>query len=182
VKNIYLKTIFLLLFSISLHAQDKAAFGLSAIYNFPLQTAGVGFRIQMPVANRLALVPQIKYMPAFNNIHEAYGGINLHYFLLNNTFSLGYKKVVNPRRPVLYLAAGVEYNRWINYVATQNDKAKKNNILPEAGMGISAGGNFIRVFAEAKYNILWKESYGELGILVYPFNNRLSRNNYCPKP
>lgn len=180
-KNTFRKTLFLLLFSMGLYAQDRTAFGLSAIYNFPLQTAGVGLRIQMPVANRFALVPQIKYMPAFNNIHEAYGGINLHYFLLNNTFSLGYKKVVNPKRPVLYLAVGVEYNRWINYTITQNDKAKKNNVLPEAGLGLSAGGNFIRVFAEAKYNIFWKESYGEIGVMLFPFNDRLSRKNNCPR-
>lgn len=181
-KNIYLKTLFLLLFSMSLYAQDKTAFGLSAIYNFPLQTVGVGFRIQMPLADRFALVPQIKYMPKFNSVHEAYGGINLHYYLLNNTFSLGRKKLVNPLRPVLYLAAGVEYNRWINYTITLNDKAKKNNVLPEAGLGLSAGTNFIRIFAEAKYNILWKESYGEIGVLFFPFNDRLASKNNCPKP
>jgi hypothetical protein len=166
----------------NLLAQDKTAFGLSAIYNFPLQTIGAGFRIQMPVANRFVLVPQIKYMPSFNNIHEAYGGINLHYFLLNNTFSLGHKQIVNPKRPVLYLAAGVQYNRWINYEKTLNLKAKKDNVLPEAGLGLSAGGNFIRIFAEGKYNILWNESYGEVGVLFFPFNDRLSRKNNCPKP
>ncbi|GAB3511330.1 hypothetical protein GCM10027442_20990 [Emticicia fontis] len=165
-----------------LYAQDKTAFGLSAIYNFPLQTVGAGFRIQMPVANRLALVPQIKYMPAFNNIHEAYGGINLHYFILNNTFSLGTRKYVNPRRPVLYLAAGVEYNKWLNYEKTLNKKAKSDNILPEAGLGLSIGGNFIRIFAEGKYNIFWKESYGEIGVLFFPFNDRLAHRNDCPKP
>jgi hypothetical protein len=182
VKNLYLKTLLLLLFGIHLHAQDKTAFGLSAIYNFPLQTVGAGFRIQMPVANRFALVPQIKYMPSFNNIHEAYGGINLHYFILNNTFSLGTRKYVNPKRPVLYLAAGVEYNRWINYEKTLNTKAKQNNVLPEAGLGLSAGGNFIRIFAEGKYNIFWNESYGEVGVLFFPFNEQLSRKNNCPKP
>ena len=172
----------MLVFSINMYAQDKTAFGLSAIYNFPLQTVGAGFRIQMPLANRFALVPQIKYMPSFNNIHEAYGGINLHYFLLNNTFSLGTRKYVNPKRPVLYLAAGVEYNRWINYEKTINTKAKRDNVLPEAGLGLSAGGNFIRIFAEAKYNIFWKESYGEAGVMFFPFNDRLLRKNNCPKP
>lgn len=181
-KKIYLKAIILLLFSTNLFAQDKTAFGLSAIYNFPLQTTGVGFRIQMPVANRFALVPQIKYMPSFNNIHEAYGGINLHYFLLNNTFSLGRKQVVNPKRPVLYLAAGVEYNRWINYTRTINTDAKQDNVLPEAGLGLSGGWNFVRIFAEGKYNILWNESYGEVGVLFFPFNDRLLRKNNCPKP
>ncbi|MFD2522773.1 hypothetical protein [Emticicia soli] len=181
-KNIYLKTAFLVLLSINLYAQDKMAIGASAIYNFPLQTIGAGLRVQMPLANRFALVPQIKYMPVFNDIHEAYGGINLHYFLLNNTFSLGYRKAVNPKRPVVYLAAGVEYNRWINYAPTVNDKAKKNNILPEAGLGASWGGNYVRIFAEAKYNILWKESYGEIGVLFFPFNDKLFRNNSCPRP
>ncbi|MBA4849790.1 hypothetical protein [Emticicia sp. BO119] len=181
-KNISLKIIILLLLGKSLHAQDKTAFGLSAIYNFPLQTVGAGFRIQMPVANRFALVPQIKYMPSFNNIHEAYGGINLHYFLINNTFSLGTRRVVNPKRPVIYLAAGVEYNRWINFKRTAQSEAKQNNVLPEAGLGLSGGWNFIRIFAEGKYNILWNESYGEVGVLFFPFNNRLQRKNNCPKP
>jgi hypothetical protein len=76
----------------------------------------------------------------------------------------------------------VEYNRWINFEKTLNAKAKQNNVLPEAGLGLSAGGNFIRIFAEGKYNIFWKESYGEVGVLFFPFNDRLSRRNNCPKP
>ena len=179
--KLYLKITFILLFSFSLHAQDRFSLGISGMYNFPLQTFGAGIRAQLPLANRLSLVPQIKYMPSFNAIHEVYSGVNFHFNLLNNTISKGYRTIVQPQRPVVYLAAGVQYNRWIDYEKTQNLKAKQNNILPEAGLGIAAGANFIRVFAEVKYNILWKESYGEIGLMVYPFNTKQPRKNNCPK-
>lgn len=68
----------------------------------------------------------------------------------------------------VYAAAGALYNRWINYSQTENTKSNKNNFIPEAGIGMSLGGEAIRGFAEVKYNILWNESYGEIGALLYP--------------
>jgi hypothetical protein len=180
IKN-YTKSIVFLLLSFQLHAQDKIAFGISGMYNFPLETIGIGLRSQIPVYERLSVVPQIKYAPSFNTIHEFYGGINVHYSLLNNTVSHGYRNRIEPIRPVLYLAAGVEYNRWINYEKTKNLKANQNNFLPETGLGISLGGHLIRAFAEIKYNIIWEESYSEFGVMIYPFNDKRNRKNNCPK-
>ncbi len=179
--KLYKTIIVILLLSLQLQAQDKIAFGLSGMYNFPLQTVGIGLRAQIPVIERLYVVPQIKYAPSFNTIHEFYGGVNMHYFLLNNTISHGYKQQTMPQRPVLYLAAGVEYNRWLNYEKTKNLKANQNNLLPEVGLGISVGGHLVRAFAEVKYNIIWEESYGEFGVMIYPFNPKRNRKNNCPK-
>jgi hypothetical protein len=175
------QVIIVLLLSLRLQAQDKISFGLSGMYNFPLETIGIGIRAQVPLLERLSLVPQVKYAPAFNTIHELYGGVNLHYALINNTVVHGYRHRVEPLRPVLYLAAGVEYNHWVNYEKTKNLKANQDNFLPETGLGLSLGGHLIRVFAEVKYNIVWEESYGEIGVMIYPFNDRVSRKNNCPK-
>lgn len=177
--KINLTAVILLLVSSALYAQDKIAFGLSGIYNFPLQTAGGGFRIQIPVSDKMFLVPQVKYMPGFNTIEEVFGGVNLHYNILSNTVSRGTKKLVVPNRPALYVAAGVQYNKWLNYEPSANSKVKASNVIPEIGLGISAGTNFIRLFVEVKYNILWQESYGEIGVLFFPFNSRIRKNN-CP--
>ena len=173
--------IIILLLSLKLHAQDHISFGLSGMYNFPLETIGIGLRSQISLTERFSIVPQIKYAPSFNTIHEFYGGINTHFFLLNNTISHGSRNRVEPSKPVLYLAAGVEYNRWINYEKTKNLKANQNNFLPEVGLGVSLGGHLVRAFAEIKYNILWEESYGEFGVMIYPFNDKRKRKNNCPK-
>jgi hypothetical protein len=173
--------IIVLLLNYSLHAQDKISFGISGMYNFPLETIGIGFRSQIPVTERLSVVPQIKYAPSFNTIHEFYGGVNVYYSLLNNTLLHGYRPKVHPQIPVLYLAVGLEYNKWINYEKTKNTKANPNNILPEVGLGLSVGGHLIRAFAEIKYNVVWEESYGEVGVMIYPFNTKPSGKNNCPK-
>jgi hypothetical protein len=170
----------LLLISSALFAQDKAAVGFSGIYNFPLHSIGGGFRIQVPVNHRVSLVPKLKYMPAFNTIHEVYGGLSLQYNIINNTIARGTKNLVVPGRPVVYVSAGVDYNKWLNYEATLNSKSKAQNLIPEAGIGVSAGLNFVRVFAEVKYNMLWQESYGEIGFLLFPFNAPSPRKNNCP--
>jgi hypothetical protein len=173
--------IVILLLSLKLHAQDRISFGISGMYNFPLETIGIGLRSQIPLNERFSIVPQIKYAPSFNTIHEFYGGVNAHFFLLNNTIAHGYRGRIEPKKPVLYLAAGVEYNRWINYEKTKNTKANQNNFLPEVGLGVSLGGHLVRAFAEIKYNVLWEESYGEFGVMIYPFNDRKNRKNNCPK-
>ena len=160
----------LLLFSILLnstitYAQDKLSFGVSGAYNFPLNSIGIGLRGQVPILPKVFVVPQLKYFPSFNTIHELYGGLNLHYAIIEgNQRPNGFKRSIDPEIPLIYVAAGVQYNRLINYVENVESKAKPNNFLPEVGLGTSVGGYPIRLFAERKYNILWNESYGEVGI------------------
>lgn len=178
-----IKVLFFVFFIITnLQAQDKPAFGASLMYNFPLSTVGFGLRGQIPLSNRLLVVPQVKYAPGFNEIHELYAGTNIHFLLLTKSRNIGYQKsIVEPQKPNLYLAAGVAYNRWINYFPSINSRAKQNNIIPEVGGGLTLGSLVTRFFVEGKYNILWNESYGEVGLLFYPAYIKINKRNSCPK-
>ena len=166
-----LKIIFLFItlhsLTASLQAQSKIGIGASIVHNIPLSSTGFGLRADIPVFSRLHVVPQVKYMPAFNPITEFYGGINLHLIFFKwNKLNV-------------YAAGGVQFNRWLNYTESLNGKAKETNFLPEAGLGAFYGGRLIGVFAEFKYNILWNESYAEVGFLFFPGN--LKRGHYiCP--
>lgn len=149
-------------------AQNEVAIGISGVYNFPLKTTGIGARAVVPVFNKFSIVPQVKYLPNYNKIHELFTGVNLHYVLVDQVVAKNPKSKKDPFNLQLYLAAGVEYNRWINYTITLNDRAKVNNILPETGIGITYGTNNFKIFSELKYNIFWKESYAEIGLLIQP--------------
>lgn len=160
--------------SLTATAQKTIAFGLSGTYNFPMETIGTGIRADIPLTQRLSLVPRIKYAPKFNRIEELEAGAHVQLDLWNATQRNGSSK------PVLYVTAGALYNRWLNYYPNINPKAGQNNILPEAGLGVLSGGNRFRVFAEAHWNIIWNESYAEAGLLFYPFNKRLKKILKCP--
>lgn len=160
----------LLLFGSSVNAQSAVSLGFSGIYNIPLETIAVGIRTNIPFNPALAISPQIRYTPAFNDIHEFSVGTNLHYYFIRSSQGRGRRYGSGSRRPSLYLIGGVHYNRWINYSVSLNDRAKKNNILPEIGIGTVFGGNVVKVFLEGKYNPLWLEPSAEAGLLVYPFN------------
>lgn len=171
----------ILLVSISTYAQDKVSFGASLMYNFPLNTMGVGIRSQIPINNRIILAPDIKYAPKFNQIHELYAGLNLHLLLITSTKNISYQRNrVEPQKPNLYITAGAEYNQWFNYINSVNSKANKHNLLPKIGLGTSFGSHITRFFAEVKYNILWDETYAEVGLLIYPGFIKLKKKNSCP--
>ncbi len=171
----------LLLISTSIYAQDKVSFGASLMYNFPLNTIGVGIRSQIPVNNRIVVVPDIKYAPKFNDIHELYAGLNIHLLLITSAKNISYQRSrIEPQKPNLYITAGAEYNRWFNYINSVNSQAQEKNILPKVGLGTSFGSHITRFFAEIKYNILWNETYAEAGLLVYPGYIKLKKKNRCP--
>jgi hypothetical protein len=169
----------LILTSVSVLAQETVSVGISGVHNFPMKSTGFGLRSNVPVTPDFSVVPQVKYTPKFNDIHEVNAGVSFHYNIIKNSFRNGSKLKTDSKKPVVYVAAGVLYNRWINYYPTTNTKIKKNNILPEAGLGLMLGGNKLRGFAEGKYNILWGESYAEAGILFYPFNKRSKKVLKC---
>ncbi len=160
--------------SLTASAQKTISFGLSCTYNFPVETVGFGLRTNIPAAPRLSLVPRLKYVPKFNSIHEVEAGANVQFDLWDHSQRDGSSK------PVMYMSAGAQYNRWLNYYPSTNLKARQNNILPEAGLGILSGGNRFKGFAEAHWNILWNESYAEAGLLFYPFNKRSKKLLKCP--
>ena len=172
---------FSLFFSVTAKAQDKIAFGLSAAYNFPLQGLGIGLRVQIPIIERFYVVPEVRYFPAFNAIHEFYGGANIQYMIFEGNYKpRGIKRVSEPHIPNLYLTAGADYNRWINYAPSLNDKAIKDNFLPNIGIGTSIGNYAFQGFAELKYNIIWKESFAEVGFLVCPRYFKSKKKSKCP--
>lgn len=172
---------FLLCFNTSLFSQDKIALGVSGMYNFPLNSVGIGLRAQIPVIPRVQLVPQFKYAPPFNTIHELFAGLNINYIVFKgNVRRNGFKKGMEVEKPTIYLTGGVEYNRWINYIETQQKNSKQNNFLPEVGIGTSVGNYSVRFFGEIKYNIRWQESYGEIGLLICPAYIKSKRKASCP--
>jgi hypothetical protein len=140
-------------------SQETWAIGASLNYNLPLETAGAGLRARIPLVRQLALVPKLRYAPAYNAIHEADAGLNLQYSLWDNSERGG---------PAIYLSAGAVYNRWLNYKPSANDKAQENNFLPEAGAGFLMGRNKFKFFAEGHWNMRWNESYVDVGVLFYP--------------
>lgn len=151
------------------HAQLIKNIGLTANYNHGVKNVGLGLRYYAPLSEKLSLVPQIRYQPAFNTIHEAYAGLMLHYSIYENS-SLG-----------IYALAGGELNYWFNYVATVNPKAKKVNALPQLGVGIQIPFNKLTVFTELKYNPIWNETFSELGIRFTPNGRRKNKQLKCPK-
>jgi hypothetical protein len=167
--------------NVTTYGQDKTSFGFSGMYNFPLKTIGIGVRANIPIFERAYVVPQFKYAPSFNKIHELYAGVNLHYVIMQgNQYINGRKRATEPTIPSIYITGGVLYNRWINYTETVSTTAKQNNILPEIGLGTSIGGYAVRAFAEVKYNVRWNESYGEVGLLFCPYYIKQKRRYSCP--
>ncbi len=152
-------------------AQEKFGVGLSGIYNFETEGIGGGLRVAFRAANRLSIVPQIQYFPAFNTVHEFFGGVNLHYDIL-------YRGNLTA-----YLIAGGSANSWSNYQESAYSKAKAFNIIPEAGVGVTMGRRQLRPFAEWRYNPIWKEAALHVGVMYYPpaaGGHRRQNNGDCP--
>src|SRR4051812_30890600 len=59
--------------------KQSIGYGGSLIYNFHANGFGADLRMKIPVANRLSAVPEFSYFPAFNDYHEFYAGLALHY-------------------------------------------------------------------------------------------------------
>lgn len=149
----------------SVYAQSRISAGISGTYNIPLETIGIGVRANIPLTPALAVSPQVRYAPDFNDIHEFSAGANLHFHF----FRSGGRYETDSPRFAAYLLGGIHYNRWINYSPSANQLAKTNNVLPEAGLGMVFGGNTVKVFLEGKYNPLWQEPAAEAGLLISPF-------------
>src|ERR1039457_5874409 len=94
------------------YSQDKFGVGASGIYNFQTNGIGAGARVEFRLYKRLSAVPQVMYFPAFNKVHEFFGGVNLHYTIIK------YRKWKG------YLIAGGSANSWFNYVVSHYVNAK----------------------------------------------------------
>lgn len=149
-------------------AQDKTGIGLSGIYNIQSTGIGVGLRVQVPAGERLSFVPQLMYFPFFNIVHEAFGGLNLHYDLIVLDKVKG------------YITAGGFLNYWINSESSGYLKAKSINIIPEAGGGFLFGEKCFRPFIEQRYNFKWQEGSIHFGLIWYPGCGGSSDGLICP--
>jgi hypothetical protein len=176
----------LIICSLSVFSQDKWAIGPLYATNFAIKSTGVGFRATIPLTKKIILNPEVKYFLSINPIEEVFAGINVQYLLISSQKELSYSKSEHIRgKPSLYVTAGVDYNNWLNYdptIPTLNTTATANNVLPNIGIGSAMGGPRIRLFAEARYNIIWNESFGEIGLLIYPMHfKKRNKSLSCPK-
>ena len=82
----------------------------------------------MIYGNKVNVVPQIAYYPAFNKVHELYVGVGAEYNVIirNNTRFYG-------------LVHGA-FNGWINYEGSTKKNAKFTNWAAEGGVGVAGRG------------------------------------------
>ncbi len=149
------RTLILLMFisiSFLLNAQNFGI-GASAMYNFQTESFGYVFRGEFPIG-KFSVVPQFAYYPAFNKINEYYIGVGFNHNLFNFN------------RWILYAIIHPGYNRWINYATSAMDKAKLSNYNLEGGLGLRVG-NCLKPFLEYRYNIKWKETNLQVGVVYF---------------
>lgn len=130
--------------------------GGSVIRNWQTEGTGFGVRAAIPVRDRVTVVPQFTYFPGFNILKEYFGGVSVHYDLMQrNKFTL-------------YVLGSGHINIWVNASESSFSKAKTMNISPEIGAGLLFGHGCWKPFLEHRYNPVWKEGSTHLGILWYP--------------
>ena len=77
-----------------------------------------------------------------------------------------------------YFLGQVAYNNWLNYDVSPMENAEQNNWNVEGGGGISGLG-CLRPFAEIRYNVKFRESHAQLGLL-YVLGCKTGRGKICP--
>jgi hypothetical protein len=155
----------------SLKAQKNTpttAFGISAIYNFQTESFGNGLRVAIPIGKNLSLVPQVSYFYGFNQVHELHEQLNVHYA----PFKIG---AFTP-----YAIGGISANQWFNYTESPYKQASLVSFLAEVGGGISFRYKRLAIFAEQRYNPIWKEGSLHVGVLFYFKKKFRGRGNDCP--
>jgi hypothetical protein len=131
-------------------------YGGSIIYNFHATSLGADLRMKIPLVNKLSIVPQLSYFPAFNDYHEFYGGAALHLEIARiGTYNL-------------YIHGAGFYNRWINAADYSQDEGDEINFAYEAGGGLVRSFGCIRPFIEDGYDFRWRENSLRIGIYFYP--------------
>lgn len=156
-----------------LQAQKKnpetVAIGLSAAYNFQTESFGNGLRVAIPLGGDFTLVPQVTYFYPFNAVHELHEQVNLHY----TPIRLG--------NLALYGIAGVSANQWFNYSTSPYKKAQAFSMLAEVGGGALFRMRRLGIFAEQRYNPIWKEGTLHVGALFYFKKHKKRKGGHdCP--
>lgn len=126
--------------------------GASAIYNFQSESFGVGARASIFPNNRFSFVPQVSYFFPFNKVTEYTLGLGLEG-----------KFLVKPKFFMYGILHG-GYNSWLSYNKSALEGAKPTNWNLEGGLGISTN-RCLRPFLEYRYNVKFRETHLNLGIL-----------------
>ncbi len=151
--------------------KPEIGYGASVIYNFQATGWGGALRAKIPVYGKLSAVPEFSYFPKFNDYHEYYAGVALHY------------EILTIRSYNLYPLVGGYYNNWINADEYVPGDKKQHNIVVEAGGGLVRNRGCWRPFIEDRYDFKWKENNLRIGIYWYPNScgkGRKNRREKCP--
>lgn len=137
--------------------RDETSWGLgsSVIYNFQTEGFGTELRAHIYLMDQLVLAPELSYFPSFNQIHEMYPGLAVHYEF----------PILNEYSP--YLALGAWFNDWLNAEKFTLGVKNKYNFAPEVGGGIVRNNGCLRPYLEYRYDIKWQEGNLRIGILWF---------------
>ena len=133
--------------------EQVTMYGIGGYYDFQNNGLAIDIRAKIPSYYNFYISPRISYYPSFNNVHEAYAGVDLDYHLLKYKF-------LNP-----YVFVGGYYDDWFNSSDFQNPKAKKNTIMPECGLGVVFDVKCFHPYIEYRYNPHWEEGSIGVGVL-----------------
>ena len=148
-------------------AQVNVGFGASGFYNFQTEGFGAGARIEVFVMRSLSVLVHGMYYPSPNQVHEVYGGLDVHYAPFYHPIVRG------------YILAGGSVNYWFNYAESNYDKAKPLNFIAEVGGGLVFLDKQLRPFVEYRYNPFFLEGSVHVGLMYFP--EFIKRNRYtCP--
>lgn len=148
-------------------AQVQVGVGASGAYNFQTKGFGAGLRVETYVLRSLSVLVLGTYYPSPNQVHEVYGGIDLHYAPF-------YHRIVRG-----YILAGGSVNYWFNHTESNYKLAKPLNFIAEVGGGLMFLDKQLRPFIEYRYNPFYLEGSLHVGLLYFP--NFTPRNRYdCP--
>jgi hypothetical protein len=160
--------LFVLLSGIHFYCQaQNFGLGASALYNLQTESFGAGVRGVIFPRRTISLSPQVSYFFPFNKVNEYTAGLSIE------------AKFVRTRLFNIYGLAHGGYNRWINANSSPLKNASPDNWNAEGGIGVS-GQKCLRFFAEYRYNIRFRETHLNAGLL-YIFGCRGNSGSYKPK-
>jgi hypothetical protein len=141
---------------VTLYAQNNTGVSTFAEFNTNTKGLGVGLNLQIPVSDKIYIVPSVSFYPEFNDIDEINGGIFLQVDALR-------KKKLN-----VYLAGGVFINHYFSYPEYPQIRDEEKFIAPDIGLGLIFGGHCIRPFVEPHFNAKNSELFLRFGIITFP--------------
>ena len=145
----------LILFTSGVSSGQNFGLGASGLYNFQTESIGAGVRGVIFPNRVISISPQFSYFFPFNKVNEYTAGLSIE------------AKIARTRFFNIYGLAHGGYNRWISFGRSALQNAAMSNWNFEGGIGVS-GAKCLRPFAEYRYNIRFRETHVNAG-LIYIF-------------